>query len=168
MVKQSRANDPMMLPYFEKMLLESDDVLFLHAACHVFALALRDSFGYPLRMVRDTTAALPNGATHVFCGYDESRGVDVCGLFEVRQFLHDERWHPLRYTTESVSNPNLQPYCTCTFGGGLYIESSFVTLARSRADKRIAEFHDYYSGHHTQPVPGLKRVQKVPFQSIFN
>lgn len=155
-----------MLPHFEDLLLKGDDVLFLHGACHVFALALRDRFGYALRVVHDTTATLPDGAAHVFCHFDESRGVDVCGIVGVRQLLRDEGWIPPRYTIKSVSATELQHYCTCTSGGGLYIESSFVALARPRADKLIAQFLDHYSGRRPEPVPGLQRVHKVDFRSL--
>jgi len=158
----------MTIQHYENLLVERDDVLFLHGACHVFALALRERFSYSLRMVRDTTAMLPNGATHVFCHFDASRGVDVLGLFNVAQRLRDEGWLPLRYEIVAVTDSDLAAYYTGVPGGGLYLEPSFVAKVKGRAVALIDQFGDHYCGQNPHPVPGLHRLHQGDWRAIFD
>ncbi len=146
------------LAYYQRMLKEPDTILFLRGACHVFAFALQDRFGYLLRVVYDPSK--PMSAIHVYGGYSNGRGVDVAGLFNESELLHSEGWASQGCGTKDIAKDDLLlQYATTVAGDGLF-HPDFIKEARPRAEKLIDEYPDHYSGKNPQPVPGITRSSK--------
>src|SRR5438876_6958554 len=114
------------------MLEEDEGRLFLHGACHVFALALHESFNYPIVLLQDTTAEQSKSATHVYCRFSNWQSVDVVGIAREEDALAELGWIGAKYRPRKVSPSELENYFTLTEGGGLYAAAVFLSVARAR------------------------------------
>jgi hypothetical protein len=150
-----------MFPYYESQLKEDDVTLFLRGACHVFALALRSRFGYPLVILLNLSTKPPNGVSHVYCRYDKSEIVDVIGITPESNLSKAEGVESPKYRSVEISGLQLEPYFTVDPGGGLYADPEFLKAAEIRAKRRITQFEDNYSGKIRGPIPGSTRIQKA-------
>jgi hypothetical protein len=139
------------------MLKEDNPTLFLHGACHVFALVLHETFDYPIVLLQESAAKQLKNATHVYCLLSEGWSVDVVGIAREQVALEELGWIGTKYRRLKVSPQKLQDYCTVTEGGGLYANEEFLIEARLRAKIQMEAFKDYYSGAIRASVPGLRR-----------
>src|ERR1035441_6722278 len=78
--------------YASELLALPDEVLFTHRGCHVFALALKESFQYPLLWVREESGK----HDHVACAPEEGRLVDLFGWFSYLEYIRAEILDDLR------------------------------------------------------------------------
>jgi hypothetical protein len=142
------------------MLMEKDDTLFLHGACHVFALALHEHFGYSLILfaIED-----PKDALHVYCRFDDVHSVDVVGIAPEQTALTELGWSG--QPTE-VSQRELESRFTYSDGGGLYAAPEFFAAAQKRAQSLITKFKDYYSRRILKAIPGMSRTPSASPQEI--
>jgi hypothetical protein len=62
--------------FLHSLLGEPDAVLFLHGACHVFALELNGKFNYTIEVLLRSDG----GADHAYCRFDNAKIVDVSGI----------------------------------------------------------------------------------------
>ena len=60
-----------------RLLALSNEVLFNHGGCHVFALALSDRFGYPLLLVTGTSPSYYH--LHIACNPSDGWLLDYFG-----------------------------------------------------------------------------------------
>jgi hypothetical protein len=149
-----------MNPYYCAMLKEKDDTLFLHKACHVFALALHEHFRYTLIFLATEN---PKAASHVYCRFDDAHSVDVVGIASEQTALTELGWSG---RPTEVSRRELESRFTNSDGGGLYAAPEFFTAAQKRAQSLIAKFKDYYSGRILKAIPGMSRTQSASPQEI--
>ena len=134
-----------MVHHTDELLSKTDEDLFTEGACHVFAVCLADTFAYPLRLLRDTSAPPPKGVVHVYCLPAPDVMIDFLGRgsehFYLRSRCYD--FHP--YQTETVSAGYIQEFSVVEFGrGGLYAEPRFLELARRRASAVISGARSKY------------------------
>ena len=148
------------------MLKENDVTLFLHGACHVFALALHEHFGYSLFLLHDLATGHPKNATHVYCRFDDAHSVDVVGIASEQTALTELGWSGPKYRRTEVSPRELESYFTTSDGGGLYADPEFFAAAQKRAQALIAKFKDHYSGRILKVIPGMSRMQSASPQEL--
>jgi hypothetical protein len=123
-----------MTSHTDNLLNRSDEYLFTKGGCHVFALCLADSFGYPLRLLRNTSVPEPGGIVHVYCLPAPDIMVDFAGHGSERAYLRSKCYDSPPYHAETVCRARLQELSVEQFGhGGLYAEVDFLTTARARA-----------------------------------
>lgn len=72
-----------------------DASVFLHGACHIFAKALNEEFGYPLKIIRQKKGE----GSYVFCA-DDGLFIDVRGF--TSSFKDFEKELDYRFTEEDV------------------------------------------------------------------
>lgn len=155
------------LAHIAKSLKENDDVtLFLHRACHVFALSLHECFGYPIIVLRDRAATHQKNATHVFCRIGETDSVDVVGIASEQTALAELGWSGTPYSPMNVSPDQIEECFTITAGRGLYADSEFLEITRTRAQARIAKYEAYYSGRIRAAIPGASRAQCESLEEV--
>ena len=161
-----------MLPHYQRLLRDADDVtLFLHGACHVFALSLHERFAYPLIVLRDLTATDQKNATHVYCRFSESELVDVVGIACEKTSLAAQGWSGPRYGALGVSVDKMGYLYATNNRRGLYVDSEFLEICTNRALARIARFADYYNGRIRASIPGASRTactSPEEMQQLFN
>ena len=145
------------------MLKEKDDTLFLHGACHVFALALHEHFGYSLFLLHDLATGHPKNATHVYCRFDDAHSVDVVGIASEQTALTELGFSGRPTET---SERELKERFTTSNGGGLYADPEFFDVAQKRAQALIAKFKDYYSGRILKAIPGMSRMPSALPQEL--
>jgi hypothetical protein len=155
-----------MNPYHYAILKENDFTLFLHGACHVFALALHEHFGYSLFLLHDITNGNPKNATHVYCRFDDTHSVDVVGIAPEQTALNDLGWSDSKYRRMEVSLRELKGYFTISGVGGLCADREFLEVTGDRAQTRIAKCKDYYSGRIRLDIPGASRTQSASPKGI--
>src|SRR5438093_975082 len=115
-----------------------DDTLFLHGACHVFALALHERFNYQIVLLQDRTAEEPkNAAVHVYCLFSEGQSVDVVGISREEEALEELELSGSKYLKLKVLAKELEKYFTVTEGSGLCADPEFLRATRARAEPRI-------------------------------
>ena len=148
------------------MLKDNDFSLFLHGACHVFALALHEHFGYSLFLLHDLTNENPKKATHVYCRFDDAHSVDVVGIAPEQTALTDLGWGDSKYRRMEVSPRELKGYFTISGEGGLCGDREFLEATAERAQTRIAKSKDYYSGQIRMDIPGASRTQSASPEQI--
>lgn len=145
------------------ILKENDVTLFLHGACHVFALALHEHFGYSLFRL---ATGNPKNAPHVYCRFDDDHSVDVVGIASEQTALTELGWSGSEYRRTEVSPRELKNYFTISSRGGLYADPKFLEITQERAQARIAKYKDYYSGRILTDIPGSSRMQPALLQEI--
>lgn len=142
------------------MLKEKDDTLFLHGACHVFALALHEHFGYSLfRLATED----PKDTPHIYCRFDDAHSVDVVGIASEQTALTELGFSGRPTET---SERELKERFTTSNGGGLYADPEFFDVAQKRAQALIAKFKDYYSGRILKAIPGMSRMPSALPQEL--
>ncbi len=126
-----------------KGLLDSDDIgLFTRGACHVFALALHDRFRYPIHCIPGHSG---KGVSHIYCRFvgPTHYAVDALG-FTIEA---DRVWYFSGMSTRAISREELISFFRpLTEAGGMCGEDWFITPARQRAERRIDQFVDVFSG----------------------
>jgi hypothetical protein len=155
-----------MLAYFEAMLKEPDVTLFLHGACHVFALALHERFGYPIIVLCSLQAAHRPNATHVYCRLGATGSVDVVGIAPEQIALTELGWSGPHFRPIEVLPEAIEGCQSMTGGDGLYAHPAFLRATRARAQARITEYRDYYSGRNLTAIPGASRTQRASPREI--
>lgn len=76
---------------------ESDETLFTHGACHIFAAKLHELFGYPLRACRDSS----DGIAHCYAVRD-GEGIDAIGPIDRAYFREDFTFERVEVITPSA------------------------------------------------------------------
>ncbi len=116
----------------------------MYGACHVFASALHEQFGYPLVLVRENGA---RHVAHVFCR-SEAFAVDVMGFTPEKDILESQKWIAPCYSAEVITPPDMETFYVCTYpsDGGLYADDAFLRQARRRAERRITDYIRFYDG----------------------
>jgi hypothetical protein len=134
-----------MPPHTDDLLSQSDEGLFTKGGCHVFAVCLAETFGYPLRLLRDTSAPEPGGIVHVYCLPAADVMMDFTGPGSERTYRRKSCYDFPPYHAETVTRRRIQELSVGKFGsGGLYAEARFVEVARSRASAAIAAGRSKY------------------------
>jgi hypothetical protein len=140
-----------------RRLLKSDDVtLFTQGGCHVFALALHERFNYPVHYIPGTAG---NGVSHIYCRFvgPTPYAVDVLGFTPEDDRIWKDFGSPCR-NPPFVSLTQLRSFFKpLTSDDGMCGEEWFVCAARQRADRRIEEFIDIFSGTRQERIQGLVR-----------
>src|SRR6266568_254559 len=143
-------------------LLHGDPIdLFAEGGCHVFAIALQERFGYPLRLLRKDE---DGSVSHVYCycGVEPCYAVDVLGHTEERARLwdfglqrpvHELANAGLGYPAPSSWDPviditvnELRQHFTVKPGKGLFAHRNFMVAARISAEERISKYLEFYDG----------------------
>ena len=80
----------------------------MKGGCHVFAVCLADTFGYPLRLLRNTSCREPRGIVHVYCLPATDVMLDFTGRAGERAYLRDNCYDSLPYRAETVTLQRIQ------------------------------------------------------------
>jgi hypothetical protein len=124
-------------------LLTLDDVcLFTKGGCHVFALALYERFGYPIRVILGHSN---DGIAHIYCQFagPPNFAVDVIGFTPE----DDRMWKDFGgLSTRLINRTELLDLFKPLSEHGMCGEDWFVRPARQRADRRIEAYIDIFSG----------------------
>lgn len=144
MINQHHGQDSMP-SHKDELLSMSDEHLFTMGGCHIFAMCLADSFGYPLRILRDMSVPEPGGIVHVYCLADSDVMVDIEGHRSESEYRRAKRYDFPPYHAESITHRRIQELSVECFGrGGLYCGAGFVEAARVRAMARISSAQSKY------------------------
>jgi hypothetical protein len=132
-----------------KGILGSNDVdLFTNGGCHIFALALHDRFHYPIHCIPGHSG---KGVSHVYCLFvgPPRYAVDVLGFTP-----EDDRiWQFSGLSTSAMSREELLSRCRpLADGAELCGDSWFGIPARQRAECRIDQFADVFSGQRKERI----------------
>lgn len=124
-------------------LLTFDDVgLFTKGGCHVFALALHEKFGYPIRVIPGQSEGR---LAHIYCQFagPPAFAVDVIG-FTPESFRVWDDFSGL--SSHFIDRTDLLNLFKPLSESGMCGEDWFVHAARQRADSRIEAYGDIFSG----------------------
>jgi hypothetical protein len=137
-----------------RQLLSLDDIkLFTEGGCHVFALALHERFKYPIHYIPGTVG---KGISHIYCRFagPTPYAVDVLGFTPEDDRIWKDFGSPCR-KTPCVSLTELRSFfMPLTSDEGMCGEEWFISAARKRADRRIDEFIDIFSGGRKEQIQG--------------
>src|ERR1035441_8107176 len=134
-----------MPPHTDDLLSQHDEGLFTKGGCHVFAVCLAETFGYPLRLLRDRSVPEPGGIVHVYCLPAPDVMMDFNGRANERGYRRDNCYDFPPYRAETVTRRRIQELSVPKFGGGgLYAEAHFLEIARGRAFAAITARRSKY------------------------
>jgi hypothetical protein len=145
------------------LLKEKDDTLFLHGACHVFALSLQDHFGYSLIYLATKD---PKATPHVYCRFDGLHSVDVVGIESEEKALAQLEFSQFDCRPIEVARKELEARFTISDGGGLHADPEFFKAGEKRAQVLITKFKDYYGGRIFGDIPGMSRMRCASLREI--
>ncbi len=135
-----------------RRLLNSDDVtLFTQGGCHVFALALHERFNYPVHYIPGTAG---KGVSHVYCWFvgPTPYAVDVLGFTPENDRVWKDFGSPCRNPPLMSLTQLRSLFKPLNNDDGMCGEEWFVCPARQRADRRIHEFLNIFSGSRKERI----------------
>jgi len=142
-----------------KRLLQMDEgTLFTHGGCHVFALALRKRFQYPLVGVR---VQGKGGCPHIACAPEPRVVLDVFGWFQQAEYARGELSELAALSFQQIEEEQLDSWSTQGDGEGLYVHPSFLVSATEKANTWIERHVEHFNGIDKRPIPGLCRIKKA-------
>jgi hypothetical protein len=139
------------------------DELFAHGGCHVFALALKERFSYPLLWVREEGG--PHD--HVACAPEHGRLLDVFGWFSHDEYRREEMLDRRQISFLLIQEEEVKRRFIFAPGQGYYAHPDFFCPATERARTWIAKYREYFDGTRKVTIPSLHRVKKTSGEDIF-
>lgn len=140
----------------ERLLNLPDKVLFTHGGCHVFALALRAAFQYPMLWIRDSHG----NHDHIACEPAAGNVLDYFGNFSRVEYIKAEIIYDKVIKFTRIEQEELQDKFTCNSGTGYYVHRDFFDPAMERAQNWINLNRQYFDGTKRAPIPNLSRIYK--------
>lgn len=144
-------------------LLEQPDTrLFRAGGCHVFALALRSLYGYPLLWIKEDE----NRHDHVACDAGGGYALDLFGAFTHDEYINAGKLHSRQIEFEPIEEEEVR--CRFVFGAGrgYYAHPDFMRPATERAKSWIMKHHEYFDGTKRCAIPGLSRVEVANLNEV--
>jgi len=127
----------------ERLLGDSDQNLFGHGGCHVFALALHRRYGYPLEFREDENGKV----SHVYC-LRNGEGLDIRGTDLAKVYFFE--CYP--GTSESVTAGDLESMFSGEnwdgWRNGLWGEPQWLTKAFQRTEWSLDRAEKSSEGPH--------------------
>jgi hypothetical protein len=148
--------------YASELLALPDEVLFTHRGCHVFALALKERFQYPLLWVREECGK----HDHVASAPEEGRLVDLFGWFSYREYIRAEMLDELGIRFLPIQAQQVERRFIFAPGKGYYAHPDFFIPATERARAWIAKYREYFDGTEKAAIPGFERAKKASDQAV--
>ena len=144
-----------MQPRAFKLISLSDEILFVHGGCHVFAFVLQDIFSYPLLSIRDAE----ENHHHIACNPEKGFILDFFGWFSYSDYIKEDRAQDLGVMFHLIEREALKKQFINGRGKGFYYHCDFWRPAEERARKWIKEHFDFFNGSIKRPIPGISRVK---------
>ena len=144
-------------------LLEHPDTrLFRAGGCHVFALALRSLYGYPLLWVKEDG----NRYDHVACDAGGGHVLDFFGTFTYGEYVRSEKLRSRPIEFEPIEEAEVRGRFVLGDGHGYYAHPDFMLPATERANSWIMKHHEYFDGTKRCAIPGVSRVDVANLNEI--
>lgn len=134
-----------------------DSVLFRAGGCHVFALALRALYAYPLLWVKEDRGRYD----HVACDAGDGRVLDFFGTFSHEEYVRSEKLCSRPIDFVSIKEADVKSRFVFGDGSGYYAHPDFMQPATERANLWIMKHHEYFDGTKWCAIPGVSRVEKA-------
>ena len=144
------------------LLEQPDTVLFRAGGCHVFALALRSLYGYPLLWVKEDE----NRHDHVACDAGGGHVLDFFGTFTHGEYVRSERLCSRPIDFVSIKEEEVRGRFVFVPGRGYYAHPDFMLPATERARSWIMRHYEYFDGTKRCAIPGLSRVEVANLNEI--
>ena len=144
------------------LLEQPDTVLFRAGGCHVFALALRSLYGYPLLWVKEAE----NLHDHVACDVGGRYALDFFGSFTHDEYLKAGKLQSRQIEFAPIAEEEVRRRFVFGPGRGYYAHPDFMLPATERANSWIMKHREYFDGTKRCAIPGLSRVEVADLGEI--
>lgn len=144
------------------LLEQSDTVLFRAGGCHVFALALRSLYGYPLLWVKEDGKLYD----HVACDAGDGYVLDFFGTFSHEEYVRSEKLYSRQIEFVPIEEAEVKSRFVLEAGLGYYAHPDFMLPATERANTWIMKHHEYFDGTRRCAIPGVSRVEVANLNEI--